>query len=80
MSKVIILFERDIEDIRMIVKMFARMKIPRVYVRGKTDLWRMGMKPVNDQLAVDLDEIWKYDEECMKVISTGRGNRQEVKK
>ena len=50
MSKVIIMFDRDVDDIHFILALFAKMKIPRAIVRNKCDTWEDGMKALADQL------------------------------
>ena len=42
MTKIFILFDRDIDDIHFIVQLITAMKIPRVYVRTKCDKWKVG--------------------------------------
>mgnify|MGYP003686547365 CR=1 FL=1 len=73
MSKVFILFDRDVDDVHFIIQVFATMKVPRVIVRTKCDQWKEGMKTVEEQLKIDLEEVRKYDPECKKVLCCGRG-------
>lgn len=46
MNKVIIMFDRDIDDIHFILELFSKMKIPLALARTKCDLWKPGMKPI----------------------------------
>ena len=56
MSKVVILFDRDIDDIHFILQLFSKMGIPIIIARTKCDLWKAGMKPVAEQLQIDVKE------------------------
>ena len=80
MSKVIILFDRDINDIRFIIELLAKMKIPRVHARTKCDLWKKGMKPIEEQLKIDEKEASEYDEQCKQVIPVGFGMYNKIMK
>mgnify|MGYP003692213331 CR=1 FL=1 len=80
MSKVLILFDRDVDDIHFILALFCKMKIPRAIVRNKCDTWEDGMRPLADQLEIDLKEVKKYDMEYTKVLASGKGMRNDIKK
>lgn len=58
MSKVYVLFDREIDDIKFIVKMLAAMGLNVEYVRTKCDLHQKGMKKtINEQIQIDLQEL-----------------------
>ena len=71
MNKVFILFDRDINDIKLIIRMLGKIVPTRHYVRTKCDLWVEGQKPVDAQLKLDEGEIKKYDDKCNEVIAVG---------
>jgi hypothetical protein len=84
MTKIFILFDRDIDDIHFIVELLAKMKAITetkiVYVRTKCDTWQPGMKPIEEQLQIDLKEIRRYDPNCEKVLAVGFKMYDEIRK
>ena len=50
----VILFDRDVDDIHMIIKVLSTIVPNVIYVRTKCDLWKSGMKSIDEQLGDDL--------------------------
>ena len=81
MSAVFILFDRDIQDVELIIHAFKKMNIPMIYVRTKCDNFKEGgQKAIETQLKIDQGEISKIDESCKEVIPVGYGMYNEIKK
>ena len=81
MDKVIILFDRDIDDIHFIIEVFAKMRKERVIVRTKIDQFREYMsKSVRDQLVIDTIEAKRYDNFYGEVIGCGFGKDDDIRK
>jgi hypothetical protein len=53
LDTVIILFDRDVDDVHLIISILSKIVPNVIYVRTKCDLWRAGMKSLEEQLRVD---------------------------
>ena len=71
LDTVIILFDRDIHDVHLIIQVLSKLVPNRIYIRTKCDLWNSRMKPIEEQLKIDVTEIKKYDINCTEVIPVG---------
>jgi hypothetical protein len=77
---IFILFETEVDSVRLIIKAFVAMKKKLKYVRTQCDKHKEGMKPLKEELQNDLNQIKLYDPACKEVIPVGYGMYEELKK
>lgn len=46
LDTVVIMFDRDVDDVHLIIGLLSRMVKNVIYARTKCDLWNQGMKPI----------------------------------
>jgi predicted GTPase len=79
LDEALILFDRDVDDVHLIINLISKMVPKVIYARTKCDLWKPGMLPIEEQLKIDLAEIQKYDPKAKEVIPIGFGMYDKIK-